>query len=245
MKLFVIEDDEWSRRTLLKFVKSYFPDIELLGYAENIEDSRKMLSELNPDFILADIKLGDGNIFDFMNDLQDIWRYNFVLMTSHKEYALQAISKEVVDYIIKPVTLENLTLAINKVRRKLNDDEKNKLSGSFTKSENRILGIASINTIEVINMDSIVYIQADGRYTHFHLLNGSKKTASKNLGEYEKLLPNQDFLRVHNSYIVNMNYVKSVTKTDGYLLELFKSENLIPIAKRKQDAVVKFLQLRS
>jgi two-component system LytT family response regulator len=108
-----------------------------------------------------------------------------------------------------------------------------------------MLGIASIDKIEVVNIDAIVYIQADGRYTHFHLLDGSKKTASKNLGEYEKILPIEDFVRVHHSYIVNMSYVKSIQKTDGYFVQLFKSDTLIPIAKRKQDTINKFLRLKN
>jgi len=244
MKLFIIEDDQWSQMAIEKLIKSFFPDVEVVGTADNVKHAIRLINKTKPDFILADIQLGDESVFEIMNSLNDVWEYNFVLTTSHENYALEAISNEVVDYIVKPVSIENLTLAINKVKRKLNNSSNNNSEGVFNKSDNRILGLSSMDKIEVINVDAIVYVQADGRYTHFFLLDGSRKTASKNLGEYEKILPKEDFLRVHHSYIVNMNYVKSILKTDGYFVKLFKSDSLIPVAKRKQDIIVKFLKLK-
>tara|TARA_R110002167_G_scaffold360062_2_gene577433 strand:+ start:7285 stop:8022 length:738 start_codon:yes stop_codon:yes gene_type:complete len=244
MKLFIIEDDQWSKKTIEVLIKSFFPDVKIVGTAENVEHSIKLINKTKPDFILADVQLGEENVFEIMKGLNDAWNYNFVLTTSYENYALEAISNEVVDYIVKPVTIENLTLAINKVRRKLNNSNNWNPDSTFGKGDSRILGLSSMDKIEVINLDAIVYVQADGRYTHFFLLDGSRKTASKNLGEYEKILPKEDFLRVHHSFIVNMNYVKSVLKTDGYFVKLFKTESLIPVAKRKQDIIVKFLKLK-
>jgi two-component system LytT family response regulator len=244
MKLFIIEDDQWSKKTIEVLIKSFFPDVKIVGTAENVEYSIKLINKTKPDFILADVQLGEENVFEIMKGLDDAWNYNFVLTTSYENYALEAISNEVVDYIVKPVTIENLTLAINKVRRKLNYSNNSNPDATFGKGDSRILGLSSMDKIEVINLDAIVYVQADGRYTHFFLLDGSRKTASKNLGEYEKILPKEDFLRVHHSYIVNMNYVKSILKTDGYFVKLFKTESLIPVAKRKQEIIVKFLKLK-
>jgi DNA-binding LytR/AlgR family response regulator len=244
IKLFIIEDDEWAKMTIEKLILSYFPDVDLVGAAENVKDSIALINDTKPDFILADIQLGEENVFEIMKNLKDVWNYNFVLTTSHENYGLEAIANEVVDYIVKPITVETLTIAINKVKRKLRESKTVNSISPYGKSDNRILGLSSMDKIEVINVDAIVYVQADGRYTHFTLLDGSRKTASKNLGEYEKVLPKDDFLRVHHSYIVNMNYVKSVMKTDGYYVELFKCEKLIPVAKRKQETIVKFLKLK-
>ena len=245
IKVVIIEDDQWSRMTIEKLIKTYFPDLMVVGFAENIEDGLNVIEEGKPDFILADIQLDLKNIFELMERLEDAWSYNFVITTSHDNYALEAISNEVTAYIVKPVTVENLTIAVNKVKRKLSLTKNGNEVSRFSNSDNRILGVSSLDKIEVINVDAIVYVKADGRYTHFFLLDGSKKTASKNLGEYEKLLPSDDFLRVHHSFIVNMNYVRSIMKTDGYFVELFKSETLIPVAKRKQEGIVKFLKIKS
>lgn len=242
MKLVIIEDDEWSQLTLKKLIKTYFPEIHVSGVATNIKDGIQIINEANPDFILADIQLGETTIFDLFEQLEHTLDYNFIITTSHENFALKAISHQVIDYVLKPITVEKLTLAINKVKRKLKST--NKISEFDDKAEGRMLGIASMDKIEVVNIDAILYIQADGRYTHFHLLDGSKKTASKNLGEYEKILPAEDFVRVHHSYIVNMTYVKNIQKTDGYFVELFKCDNTIPIAKRKQEVVVKYLKLK-
>lgn len=244
MKLFIIEDDEWSKKALEKMIDSYFPEVEIVGAVASVQDAINLLLEQRPDFILADIQLGDNTVFELMDDLDNVWNYNFVITTSHENFGLEAISNEVIDYIVKPVTVEKLTKAINKVKRKLQKSKEGGAGSSSKPDNGRILGLASIDKIEVINMDAIVYIQADGRYTHFFLLDGSRKTASKNLGEYEKLLPAEDFLRVHHSYMVNMNYVKSIRKTDGYFVELFKSETFIPVSKRKQETVMEFLRLK-
>ncbi|MDP5229354.1 MAG: LytTR family DNA-binding domain-containing protein [Cellulophaga sp.] len=244
MTVIIIEDDEWSKLTLENLLKIYFPYVEVLGAVSNIKEGVDLINVLNPDFILADIQLGNETIFNLINQLENTFERNIILTTSHHNFALEAISKEVVDYILKPVTIESLTLAINKLKKRQTVIEANNKLLLTNKTENRMLGIASVNKIEVINIDAIIYIQADGRYTHFHMLDGSKKTASKNLGEYDKILPKEDFLRVHHSYIVNMGYVKSIQKTDGYFVELYKSKNVIPIAKRKQDSVTKFLKIK-
>ena len=96
----------------------------------------------------------------------------------------------------------------------------------------------------MIKIDSIVYIKANGRYSDFYLMDGSRKTASRNLGEYEKLLPNENFVRTHQSYLVNMNYVEHISKSDGYVVKLINNDKLIPISKRKQDVIAKFLKLK-
>jgi len=244
MKLVIIEDDEWAQLTLTNLIKRYFPDIEVVGLASNLEEALLEITEGDPDFILADIQLGDNSIFELMEKLENTADYNFVITTSHERFALRAISHEVVDYIVKPVSIESLTLSVNKVKRRLKAAQDNRVAASSEGVANRMLGLSSMDKIEVVNVDAIVYIQADGRYTHFHLLDGSKKTASKNLGEYEKLLPEEDFVRVHHSYIVNMNYVRNILKSDGYFVKLFKCDDVIPVAKRKQDAIIRYLKLK-
>jgi len=245
LKLVIIEDDECSQIILENLLKTYFMDIALVGKARNVAEGIKLIHSTAPDLILADVPLGGETIFDLIKNLKNKEEYNFMITTAHENFALEAISHGVIDYILKPITLENLTLAINKFKRRLIAAQEREQLNAFDTSGNRLLGIAAVDKIEVLDIDAIVYIQADGRYTHFHLIDGTKKTASKNLGEYEKILPIQNFVRVHHSYMVNMNYVKSIQKTDGYFVQLFKSDKVIPIAKRKQEALIKFLKLKT
>jgi len=245
LKLVIIEDDECSQIILENLLKTYFMDIVLVGKARNVAEGIKLIHSTAPDLILADVPLGGETIFDLIKNLKNKEEYNFMITTAHENFALEAISHGVIDYILKPITLENLTLAINKFKRRLIAAQEREQLNAFDTSGNRLLGIAAVDKIEVLDIDAIVYIQADGRYTHFHLIDGTKKTASKNLGEYEKILPIQNFVRVHHSYMVNMNYVKSIQKTDGYFVQLFKSDKVIPIAKRKQEALIKFLKLKT
>jgi two-component system LytT family response regulator len=245
LKLVIIEDDECSKIILENLLKTYFMDIALVGKARNVAEGIKLIHSTAPDLILADVPLGGETIFDLIKNLKNNEEHHFIITTAHENFALEAISHGVVDYILKPITIENLTLAINKFKRRLIAAQEREQLNAFDTSGNRLLGIAAVDKIEVLDIDAIVYIQADGRYTHFYLIDGTKKTASKNLGEYEKILPIQNFVRVHHSYMVNMNYVKSIQKTDGYFVQLFKSDKVIPIAKRKQDTIIKFLKLKT
>jgi len=245
LKLVIIEDDECSQIILENLLKTYFMDIALVGKARNVAEGIKLIHSAAPDLILADVPLGGETIFDLIKNLKNNEEHHFIITTAHENFALEAISHGVVDYILKPITIENLTLAINKFKRRLIAAQEREQLNAFDTSGNRLLGIAAVDKIEVLDIDTIVYIQADGRYTHFHLIDGTKKTASKNLGEYEKILPIQNFVRVHHSYMVNMSYVKSIQKTDGYFVQLFKSDKVIPIAKRKQETLIKFLKLKT
>lgn len=244
MQLVIIEDDKWFQLTLENLLETYFPEIKILGTAANVKAGISLIEKTQPDFILADIQLGDETIFELMSQVETAHNYNFILTTSHENFALEAISHEVIDYILKPVNLENLTIAINKFKRRYKEKKELQQQSFVENAENKMLGISSVDKIEIVNTDDIVYIKADGRYSHFYLLDGTKKVASKNLGEYEKLLPKETFLRVHHSYLVNMSRVKNIHKTDGYYLELFDSTELISVSKRRQEVVVKFLKLK-
>ena len=242
MKVFIIEDDEWSKLILDKLITSYFPDLEVIGAASTISDAITLINDCEPDFILADIKLGNEDIFELINHFGEAWKYNYILTTSHENYALEAISSEVLDYIIKPITVEKLITAINKVKIRIKASLESKEENG--NRNHQLIGISSVDKIEVIKIDSIAYIKANGRYSDFYLMDGSRKTASRNLGEYEKLLPNENFVRTHQSYLVNMNYVEHISKSDGYVVKLINNDKLIPISKRKQDVIAKFLKLK-
>jgi two-component system LytT family response regulator len=246
MNVFIVEDDQWSAVTLQKLIADYFPGCKVLGTASNAEDALEALSKIRPDVLIADIEIDDKNIFEVLEQLEKKADMHIVLTTSHENYALEAFSYDVLDYIVKPVTLEKLVRTHNKVSKyhaSLQSEDVKKL-GKENSDENRMIGIASVDKIEVISVDSILYVQADGRYSHFHLLDGTQRVASKNIGEYEKILPKEDFLRVHHSYIVNMNYVKSVSKADGSFIELFRGKKTIPLSKRKQELLNKFLKIK-
>lgn len=110
-------------------------------------------------------------------------------------------------------------------------------------SDFNIIAIPSIDKIDFFKFDEIIYLKSDGRYTNFYLKNGKNVLATRNIGEYEKLFSENIFFRIHHSYIVNLAYVEKITKETGYYCEMVNSHN-IPIAKRKQDQLLKFIGLK-
>lgn len=243
MKVLVFENGEQSKLTMRNFFSKNYHELDVLAFEDSFENAKSLIEHHKPDFIFSDILLHGLSIFEVMQDLKDIKANNFILMTTHPELALQAISYEVMDYLLKPLSADRVSLIINKQKRKQLQNQAisrtNNISDAYS-----FLGISSIDKIEVIAKKDIIYAEADGRYTRFNLADHTLKTASKNLGEIEKLLNGGDFFRVHHSFIVNMNYVKRISRTDGYAIELKTSTKTIPVSKRRQNALMRYLQIK-
>lgn len=243
MKVLVFERDEQSTLTMRSYLSQNYPELEILAFEDSFENATTLIEYHQPDFIFSDAVLHGHSVYKIMQDFKVIKAHNFIVMTTNQEFALQAMSHEVMDYVLKPLLPERLGLTINKLKRK-HLQNCMAFRSINTKSISSFLGISFIDKIEVIAIQDIIYAEADGRYTHIILTNKTIKTASKNLGEIEKSLTGSDFLRVHHSYIVNMNYVKSISKTVGFIIELKTTTKTIPVSKRKQNELMRFLQIK-
>ena len=243
MKVVVFEHEEQSSLTVRSFLSQNHYAVEVLAFDDSFDNAMSLIEYHKPDFIFADAMLHGHSIYEMMQEVKDQNTYDFIIMTPHSEFVLQALPHEVMDYILKPLVKEQLNLALCKMKRK---HLQNHIASkpNTTSDVYPFLGISSIDKIEVIAKQDIMYAEADGRYTHFNLADHTIKTASKNLGEIEKYLIESDFLRVHHSFIVNMNYVKSISKTDGFLIEFKTTTKTIPVSKRKQNALMRFLQIK-
>ncbi|UOY05323.1 LytTR family DNA-binding domain-containing protein [Muricauda sp. SCSIO 64092] len=243
LKAFIVEN-EVSYGGLAFVLQKYFPEINILGFTEDIEKAMDSIHTLKPDIVFLEIELKDGCGFQI---IENLWtKSNFVITSNVDKYALKAISYDVIAYLLKPLKLEDLLLAVNKAKQKMRLAENRQFLENSKEGEEEdinILALPSMDKIELIEKRHIVYLKAEGRYTRFLLSCGLTKLASRNLGEFEKLLCPKTFFRTHHSYIVNLTQVQNINKAGGNYLELKVGES-IPVAKRKLNSLNRFLKIK-
>lgn len=247
----VIVDDEINNILLLKhFIERYCLHLEVVGEALTTTEAITIINELEPEILFLDIRLNGTEVFEMLDQIKII-KGQVIFVTSHDEYALKAIKYNAIDYILKPIIIEELIISINKAIIKIeqqnyfdfnNGAKINKIQKDISESRDYI-AVASLDKIDLIKVSEIIYISADSKYAVFHMVNGKKYVSNKNLIYYENILEASVFFRIHKSYIINIKYTSRIIKKDGSYCELI-SGIMLPIAKRKQEQFNRFLKIK-
>ena len=246
IKTIIIDDEPGNIATLTKMVAEYCTDVELLGTANDIHQAEKLIRQHKPDLIFLDIEMPHGNGFDLLNNLAPI-DFEVVFVTAFNAYAIQAFKYSAVDYILKPVSINDLKNAVIKVRsllekHKLNQRIDSLLSNLKTESSGRKkIGIPTLDGIVFEQIDDIMYLQGESSYTTIFLKNNRKEIASKNIGELEDLLPQKLFCRIHKSYLININYIKKYVKGRGGNV-IMEDGTSIEVSARKKDEFLRLFE---
>jgi DNA-binding LytR/AlgR family response regulator len=222
--------------------------INIVGAASAVEKSLDLIKLHKPDVIFIDVSKRNESLFDLIKELN----FNppiFIFISSTELYALKAFKLNAIDFLLKPVNFNDLILSVYKVIKRIEMelcfqnkrvDDISKLNSKY--KNNEFLAISSMDKIELINMDHIIYCKAEGQYTDFFLDEGKKILSGKNLGEYAAILDSNYFFRIHHSYVINIKHIAKISKKDGYTCEL-KNGTILPIAKRRQEDFTKFIKL--
>lgn len=244
----VVIDDEKTNINLVKhIITNFLNDLNVIGEASTVEEGILTINEMNPDIVFLDVQLYEKNAFDILDNI-DFSEIEVVLVTAYEDYAVKAFKYNVVDYVLKPILIEDLVLATNKCIRRI--EEKKTFEKNLNLDHNgknninsKYISISALNKTSIIKQEDIVFCKSDGRYTTFYLKNKEELVASKNLGTFESILDGSTFFRIHHSYIVNIEYVVSIIKKTCYYCEMINNINL-PVAKRRQESLNKFLKNR-
>jgi len=238
-------DDEKSNLDLIKhFIINFIPNLKIIGEVSNVEDGIKLIKKMKPDILFLDIQLNDKNAFDILDKLNFL-DFQIIFVTAYKEYAVKAFKYNVVDYVLKPVLIDDVQLAVDKCIRRIEEKRNFEKEVAFEEENDRnnskYLYIPSLNKVDLIKTDEIVFCKSDGRYTSFYMKNKEEIVACKNLGQFEELLDKSVFFRIHHSYIINFKHLISISKKSGYHCEMINNVNL-PVAKRRQESLCAFLK---
>jgi two-component system LytT family response regulator len=245
LKAVIIDDDPRDREVLEMLLKKYCAgDIFIAGNADTVETASQLILETKPQLLFLDVELGNNTGFDLLSRFSD-FDFKVIFVTAYDRYAMQAIKFNALDYVLKPVEIGELVHAVQKIKTKehlsIDTELKNMihtLAHPHQKS-NRV-AIPVLNGYKMIAVQDIQYCEAQKEYTSIYCINQSPVFSSINLGEYEDLLQEYSFCRVHHSFLVNRDHVMQYIKGEGG--ELMISKNvMIPVSRRKKQEVMEWL----
>lgn len=240
IKVFIVDDELNAIKTLTKVLANFFDNIKVVGTATDVRLSFQSIQELQPDLVFLDIEMGKESGFDLL-ELFDEVNFKVVFLTAHEEYALKAIKLSAIDYIIKPAGISDLKALFSKVSSELEglkkDEKVEHMFGNFlskNKDEHKI-ALPIAEGIEFKKVQDILFVRADGSYSHFYLKNKESLTVSKNLKFFESILTDYGFYRIHNSTLINLKYINKVGKSSGGYVVMENDVELSISKSRKED----------
>ncbi|MCL6267072.1 LytR/AlgR family response regulator transcription factor [Flagellimonas myxillae] len=246
LKVVIVEDEKKSRETLKAMLEEFCKDVKVLATASNVNEAVKVLSVVSPDVVFLDIELQTGQGFDVLEQIKDP-NFEVIFTTAFEKYAIKAIKFSSLDYLLKPIDLEELKHAVEKARNRMDTSvyrqQIDTLMQNLSKETYRQEKICLATTIgmEFIAIEDIVLCKADGSYTSFILRNKSKLMVSKHLKEYEALLADHQFMRVHNSFVINLKEVKKYIKADGGYI-IMSNDMHVNLSPRKKDELIEAMK---
>lgn len=245
LKTLIIEDEPAVRKEL-EWLVSQEKSLQLEGTAHSVTSALQLIKDVDPHLVLMDIQLTNGTAFDILNKLEEP-AFHIIFITAYDHFAIKAIKFGALDYMLKPIDGEEFSTTIQKLNKKLSGAHYSHQL-NITKEQNAkdaisinsTLCITSVDCLQMIKLNEIIYLSGEGSYTRFHLENNKKVTASKPLKYYEELLPDDYFLRPHQSFIVNKSYIDKYLKT-GVLI--MKDQSEVPVALRKKEFILHQLSM--
>ncbi len=244
IKAIIIDDIEQARNTLKKDLDIYAKDVEVIGEANGVVEGAKLLKTMQPDVLFLDIQMQDGSGFDLLDILKEI-SFKIIFITASDAHAIKAFRYAAIDYLLKPVDPDELQASLAKLRGKsVNENEKYKLLNDVLKNNSKPhhkLALHTQDKIHVVNISDILRCESNVNYTEFHFVNAKKLLVTKTLKDFEDLLSEQGFYRVHQSHLVNTKYIKEFIKTDGGYIIMNDGSN-VPVSTRKRPEVIKMLE---
>lgn len=248
-KTVIIDDEESARGTLKTILSRYFKEIEVVGEGSNVASGFETINSVKPELVFLDIKMPDGTGFDLLNKIDNI-DFEVVFTTAYDNYAIKAFQASAMGYLLKPIDIDELGTVLEKIKKVLSGPTKGKsrrlqvLMENYGGREGQIkkLVIPNIDGYEVVEIHDLVRCEGERNYTKFILDNGKKILASKTLKEYEELLVEHGFFRIHKSHLVNLHHVKRYLKTDGGTVEMTDGSSLQLSREKKEAFARKFMQ---
>ena len=239
----IIDDDKNLRTGLKALLERYTNDILIVGEAESVKSGIIAIEKHQPQVIFLDIHLSDGTGFDILEKLKattKIIASQIVFITAHEQYAVKAFKFSALDFILKPIDPEELQATISKIKevssRSKSFDHIDLLLENIKKKVDNFkrIALSTNDGIHLFEVADIIRCEAKGNYTEFFIKNHKPVLISKTLKEYEEMLTNQGFERIHQSHLINLTYLKSYVKTDGGFVIMADNSHL-PLAQSKRE----------
>jgi two-component system, LytTR family, response regulator len=235
----IIDDEPDAVDFIASIIGEYCPGLEVTGKAHNVKDGVKLIKEIKPELVFLDVEMPNGTGFDLLTHFP-VKDFDVVFITAFNHYAIKAIKFSAVDYILKPININEFIEAVNRVIHKHS-------TNTFAGSENFVDLLENIRTAhptrlviptsdgrEYLNPNDIIRIEADRSYSWFFIKDKRKILVSKHLKEFQDLLNDRNFFRPHNSHLINLDFVKKYVRHDGGYIEMTDASQ-VPISRNRKD----------
>jgi two-component system LytT family response regulator len=246
IRAIIIEDEEASRVLLTDMLQEHATNIEVVALCKNNPEAKYAIEHLHPDLVFSDVELGEETVFTMLQQLSAI-DFEIIFTTGFDKYAIQAIKFAALDYLMKPFTEEDLTVAINHYQqRQVKKQSAHQFDALFHnlrlyQNDLKKIALPSMNGLTVFPVKEIIHCQAEVNYTNFFFTSGRKLLVIKTLKEYEELLNDCNFIRVHKSHLINLHHVKNYTRGEGGTVTM-SDGTTIDVARRKKEEFLQRLE---
>ena len=236
----IVDDEPRAVKGLQILVEKYCPEINLIGSAHNIEDAYKVIIQERPELVFLDINMPHGTGIDLLERIKNSESTKVIFITAYDEFAIKALRLSAIDYLLKPVDKEELIGAVERFKSLSRSDRQlSVLTEFFEKKKSNRFSINTMDGIHILENEDVFYISSEKNYSKFHLLE-SFILASKPLGDYEKILDPNQFIRIHRSYLVNLDKVCEFDKKQGGVV--LKDGTFLEVSRSKKDFLLEKLQ---
>lgn len=252
VSILIVDDEKEACKNLRNLIADYVTiPVQIAGIAHTTADAATLIATTQPDAVFLDINMPGNNVFEFLEQLSPL-TFEIVFVTAYDEYAVKAFKLNAVDYLLKPIDIQELVDAMKKLVEKLHF-KKGIASGMATPPILSALGrnekiqqitLKDSNCIEVVDLKNVIYIAANGSYSNVFFIKGDQVkevVMSHSIADYEELLPPSFFYRIHKSYLVNCMHVKQIIRKDNLAVNIH-DKFLLPIGRRRYTGLMTFLQ---
>jgi two-component system, LytTR family, response regulator len=235
----IVEDEMASQELLSAIVNEYCPYLQLVGMADTIEKGEKLIKETQPDLIFLDIHIGNQTGFELLDRIE-YKNFQIIITTAHDKYELKAFGFEAMDYILKPYSPRDVIKSVQRIVEKFEENKaflklEKVINDSFLPKKIGKISIQTFEGLKVLKLDNIYRIEGSGLYCRIFYLEAQPLLISKSLKELEAILPSDQFFRVHDSHIINLQFVNELKNEDGCVV-ILENENQVPVSiERKQE----------
>lgn len=239
MKTLIVDDELSARETLINYLTNYCQGIEIIGEAIDVPDAIAKIENLKPELVFLDVEMPFGNAFDVLEKTQHI-PYHTIFITAYSDYAIKALNFSAAYYLLKPLDISELTEAVEKVK-KMKDSKptRNILLENIQNPGKEKIVIPSAHGFEVLRIEELILLEADGNYTNLYLDKDRRKIVTKQLKYFEDLLGQHSFLRLHKSYIVNLSQIAAYQRGKGGTVVMSNGKE-VEVSPNKKEELLKY-----
>lgn len=242
----IVDDESKAREILFDMLKLYCTNVEVIGQAHNVSSAYEIIKSTKPDLVLLDIKMPDGSGFDLLNKFNNI-DFKVVFITAHEEYAIKAFRFSAIDYILKPVDPSDLISAVEKTTSANGLNGMNEQFQTFKdnyyngeSSQDKRIVLKTTENIYIIYLKDVIRCQSEKNYTYFYFTNRERIIVSKTLKDFEEILGDFGFMRIHRSHLINLKFIDRYEKSEGGFL-IMNDGSKVEVSHRKKEALLNYI----